>query len=171
MANNNFQILLKGMIDPKSQATIEKQIKTLSASIKEHIRLKVQIDSTQFNTIFQEINKLQQHINILSQNPISNANMSEFSEYVKQAGLNFDSVSKQMKQVAGESPIITKETRAWSNQIGESVKITTNLNRASKDYGNSVINVNNSLKQQKQLQQQLELFQQKMLGGNGIADK
>jgi len=169
MANNNFQILLKGMIDPQSQATIEKQIKTLSASIKEHIRLKVQIDSTQFNTIFQEINKLQQHINILSQNPISNANMSEFSEYVKQAGLNLDSVSKQMRQVSGESPKITKETRAWSNQIGESVKITTNLNRASKDYGNSVINVNNSLKQQKQLQQQLELFQQKMLGGNGIA--
>ena len=54
MANNNFQILLKGMIDPQSQATIEKQIKTLSASIKEHIRLKVQIDSTQFNTIFQK---------------------------------------------------------------------------------------------------------------------
>ena len=95
--------------------------------------------------------------------------MSEFSEYVKQAGLNLDSVSKQMRQVAGKSPKITKEIKAWSNQIGESVKITTNLNRASKDYGNSVINVNNSLKQQKQLQQQLELFQQKMLGGNGIA--
>jgi TP901 family phage tail tape measure protein len=193
--SDSLNIILGSKIDQSSQAVknIEEQIKQMSGKIKEAISVKLQIDAKQLEVLTKEIEKTQEKIRTKTtvkgsqfiNQEVEHQAFNEISTRIRDIRKNVDELAK-VDITTNKSGQMTSATLTYYNkELGKTVTETMGWSEAQKivngemvkfktfetqgfKYTDNMAKARQETEKFNQSLKNLELFKQKMLGGEGF---
>jgi DNA repair ATPase RecN len=153
---NDLGIFLKAVLDPLSLKDIKTEISNLQNLFdKSPIKIKLDVDNNEFKAFQANIEKLSKNITA----PVD----------FKTDLTGVDSFVVKLKQVTGEQSKQTEIITKGKNELNQEVSILNKLDNEGKNVASTFVTItDNTKKTTKELETQLSLYKQKMLGGNGF---
>lgn len=152
---NDLGIFLKAILEPSSLKYIKTEINNLQNLFdKSPIKIKLDVDNNEFKAFQANIEKLSKNITT----PVD----------FKTDLTGIDSFVVKLKQVTGEQAKQTEIITKGKNELNQEVSILNKLDNEGKNVASTFVTItDNTKKTTKELETQLSLYKQKMVGLDG----
>lgn len=196
MANDDLKIIVKTILSTDVK-DIEQQVKALSSQIKERLELKLKINAEDLQLVSRQVDEFHkklktktfvkgsQFINV----EVENQAFSQITARIRELRRNVDELAKVDISTGKKGEIKTATLTYYNKELGQTVTETMGWSQAQKKVNDELVkmrtfetqgfkysddmakarkNADNATIAQKKLNDQLDLYKQKMLGGGGF---